>query len=437
MKKIVSYLWLMPIAAFVILGCSGSRMTNSGLDDQDYFSGIAWTMYHSGNYLLPKLNGILYPDKPPILFWAMNAAWRLLGVNVFSIQLLTGGLIAIWIVLLRQTYKVVFPQDTLGSLLFPFLFVSLYQLWSEFYLLRVDLFLVIAVSLYNLIVLSASKNKCVNLLSLLGAIVATTLGVFSKGPIFFVFSLLPLILFTVFDRKSVFLYLKIMLSTLIGTLLFLGGWVLPACLNGGEEFTKQILYQQAATHAAKHKVYFLRYVAMLPDILFPWTLNILLFKKIGSGIRSFWKDGRYLCLVVIISLCVFSFIASKQPRYMMPIIPYLLFPLARYFSLYNSKKSVIVLNKTLLVAMFIFIAIASLSAYFYSFNITQKHSVLFFFISINALPLYCAIIVSAITIAAAIIILFSKLKTMLITACILYPLLTIGYTAYNEHIHYV
>lgn len=426
----------MPIFAFVILGCFGSRMTNGGLDDQDYFSSIAWTMYHSGNYLLPKLNGVLYPDKPPILFWAMNAAWRVFGVNVFSIQLLIGGLIACWILLLRQTYKVIFPTDPLGAVLFPLLFASIYQLWNEFYLLRVDLFLVIAISLYNLIVVTAQKNRRINFLSLIGIVAATTLGVFSKGPIFFVFSLLPLTLFCLFDRSSIFLYFKIMLSTLIGSLVFLLGWVLPACLSGGEEFTKQILYQQAATHAAKNKVYFLRYIAMLPDLSIPWSLNILLFKKIGGGIKSCWKSSHYMCLVTITSLCVFSFIATKQPRYMMPIIPYMLFILARYFSMNIDSKSVTRLNKITLAAIFTFIPIASIMTHLYGFHITHKHSPLLLLISQNPLPLWGVIIVCCATIPVALTTLFYDVKTSLIAACVIYPTLIIGYTAFNEHIHY-
>jgi len=49
--------------------------------DETRYLTVAWEMWLRGDFLVPHLNGAPYSDKPPLLFWAINLAWALFGVN--------------------------------------------------------------------------------------------------------------------------------------------------------------------------------------------------------------------------------------------------------------------------------------------------------------------------------------------------------------------
>ena len=50
------------------------------LDETRYLS-VAWEMWTRADFLVPHLNNVPYPHKPPLFFWIMNAGWGALGVN--------------------------------------------------------------------------------------------------------------------------------------------------------------------------------------------------------------------------------------------------------------------------------------------------------------------------------------------------------------------
>ena len=47
--------------------------------DESEYAGVAHAMSQSGDFLVPRLFGKLYPDKPPLSEWFSAASFRLLG----------------------------------------------------------------------------------------------------------------------------------------------------------------------------------------------------------------------------------------------------------------------------------------------------------------------------------------------------------------------
>ena len=47
--------------------------------DEPRFATAAREMANSGDYIVPHFNGNLRPDKPPLLYWLMNASYALTG----------------------------------------------------------------------------------------------------------------------------------------------------------------------------------------------------------------------------------------------------------------------------------------------------------------------------------------------------------------------
>ncbi len=56
------------------------------LPDEGRYAGVAWEMLH-GSPLVPRLDGLPFFHKPPLLYWLDLGAMRLLGANVFAARL--------------------------------------------------------------------------------------------------------------------------------------------------------------------------------------------------------------------------------------------------------------------------------------------------------------------------------------------------------------
>ena len=55
--------------------------------DETRYLAVAWEMRVTANWLVPHLNGAIYTDKPPLLFWAINLVWAVFGVSEMAARL--------------------------------------------------------------------------------------------------------------------------------------------------------------------------------------------------------------------------------------------------------------------------------------------------------------------------------------------------------------
>ena len=51
--------------------------------DETRYVSVAWEMWHAHSWVLPLMNGEPYSDKPPLLFWLIQAGWGVFGVNAW------------------------------------------------------------------------------------------------------------------------------------------------------------------------------------------------------------------------------------------------------------------------------------------------------------------------------------------------------------------
>lgn len=55
--------------------------------DEGRYASISLAMLHSGDWVTPRLNGLLYFEKPPLQYWIGALSFGLLGVNEFAARL--------------------------------------------------------------------------------------------------------------------------------------------------------------------------------------------------------------------------------------------------------------------------------------------------------------------------------------------------------------
>lgn len=77
---------------------------NRGLNEPDEgrYAGAGYEMYATGDWLVPRLNGIEHLSKPPVTYWLIAASMHAFGVNEFAARLpaafgALGALLAVYV----------------------------------------------------------------------------------------------------------------------------------------------------------------------------------------------------------------------------------------------------------------------------------------------------------------------------------------------------
>ena len=93
------HLALLLIIAAVVLA-AGLGLRDPWPADEPRFALVAKDMVESGNWLFPRVGGVLYPDKPPLFFWFVAAFYVLTGSVRVSILMpgILAGLGVLWLV---------------------------------------------------------------------------------------------------------------------------------------------------------------------------------------------------------------------------------------------------------------------------------------------------------------------------------------------------
>ena len=72
-------LWLVSLAGWPLLSA-----------DEGRYASLSLGMLHSGDWVTPRLNGLLYFEKPPLQYWAGAIAMALFGINDFAARFWPG-----------------------------------------------------------------------------------------------------------------------------------------------------------------------------------------------------------------------------------------------------------------------------------------------------------------------------------------------------------
>ncbi|QSH41873.1 glycosyltransferase family 39 protein [Lentisphaerota bacterium ZTH] len=70
------------VCFFAFLGSYALMNTNEGV-----YAGISRRLMETGNYIVPRLNGLIYLEKPPMIYWLTALNFNLFGINEWSARL--------------------------------------------------------------------------------------------------------------------------------------------------------------------------------------------------------------------------------------------------------------------------------------------------------------------------------------------------------------
>jgi hypothetical protein len=296
--------------------------------DESRYAQVALEMLQSGDFVVPRLLGEPYLDKPPLLYWATAGSFHLFGPSEFAARF-PAALAAILTILATfalGTRLLGSRAAFLGSLM---LLLSLgFVLSGRFVIMDGPLTLFTTVCLMALFL--AVRGPRVRLAWWLVAAVACSLGILTKGPVAIVLTLPPLLVFLWLDRTQArvqprhwFVFALVVLAVTAPWFILIG--------QRQEDFASYFLWKHHVLRfvsAFNHKAPVWYYVPVLLIGMFPSSL--LLGPTLGflAGRREELRTLRTrelgaMALAAVWIVAFFSVSSCKLPTYILPAIPLL------------------------------------------------------------------------------------------------------------------
>jgi 4-amino-4-deoxy-L-arabinose transferase-like glycosyltransferase len=309
------------LGALVFLpGLGGRDLWNP---DEARYTEVAREMSVLGHYALPHLNGEVYSQKPPLFFWLILVSGWLTGGIGETASRLPSALAAIGASLLVYRIGARFWNRRAGWLA-ALAFATCFKVLWQGRFGQIDMVLTFFVTLAVWFWVRGFTEDRPRLYLLFYA--ATGLATLAKGPVGLIPPLLSILAFLLITgRKAEIRRLHLPLGLLIWAAVVLV-WLVPAGIDGGAEYLRQIVFRQNVTRYAEpwhHFAPWYYYLTIVPAEFFPWSL--LLPAAIGIGRKRFAgreREGFVFALCwVVVTLVFFSLSPAKRSVYVLTLYP--------------------------------------------------------------------------------------------------------------------
>jgi len=302
--------------------------------DEPRYAQVAREMLQRGEFLVPHLNGEVYTQKPPLLFWSIAAAGKLRG-GVDEVAARLPSLLAGVAALLAAYWIGRHLFDRRTGWIAMAIFGSCNKILLQARVGQIDMLLVALVAWAFWCWIRAWR--CAGPArgrgyAYLGFFLAG-LGTIAKGPVALLPPLLGWLLFAAWRRdRAVLTRLYLGTGLLIWAVTVLA-WLVPAGLRSDGGYIEQIAFKQTVTRYAEpwhHLQPWYYYLTILPVDFFPWSLlapGALIAAWRGTKEES--RGALQLLLAwVLATLVFFSLSPAKRTVYILTLYPGLAVALA-------------------------------------------------------------------------------------------------------------
>lgn len=282
------------------------------------YAEIGREMLVSGNYLDPTLNGILHYHKPPLTYWGIASGMRLFGVNDFGSRFFGIAAAALTLLFVYRTALLITRREesawtsmlimaaaplflAISRIVATDIYLTLFTAGALFFLFR------------QIFDRKSMRNACWFGLFL-------GLGFMTKGPIIFLFTLLPYVVAKIWDEqhRKVFTFREGAAALLVFAVVALPWYVAVAVRNPAlvEYFLKVQTVDRVATERFGRNKPFWFFIAIFASTFLPFIFHVVAAaakkKALSPRVTILWT-------YVVVPLIVFSAAKSKLAPYILPL----------------------------------------------------------------------------------------------------------------------
>jgi 4-amino-4-deoxy-L-arabinose transferase-like glycosyltransferase len=291
--------------------------------DEPRYAEVAREMREDGHWFVPYLNGRVYAEKPPLLFWSIAGVSHLTGgVGPVAARLPSALAAAASALFLAGIARRLFDRRVAWWAALVFL-SSAKVLWQG-RIGQIDMLLValVTAAMYFFVRGLTTQHPADSRLFFL----FTGLATLAKGPVGLLPPLLAIVAWALLAGKTATLRnLRIPTGLLIWLAVVLA-WLVPAAIEGGSSYLQTIVFKQNVQRYADpwhHFQPWYYYLTVIPGDFFPWSLFLpgaiwIGWKRIFGPAR----DGVLLALSwMVVTLVFFSLSPAKRTVYILTMYP--------------------------------------------------------------------------------------------------------------------
>lgn len=290
--------------------------------DEARYAEVAREMRQEHSWALPRLNGGLYTQKPPLFFWCVGAASLLTGGVDETAARLPSAFAAIGATLLVYRIGRRF-HGRRAALLSALIFATSFKVLWQARFGQIDMLLTFLVALqvwWFVRGYTEGRSGCYWLMYLAGG-----LAVLAKGPAGFLPPLLAVVAFLLWNgERGELRRLRVGRGLLLVGAVVLA-WLLPAAVVGGGAYLDQIVLRQNLTRYANpwhHRLPWYYYLTVIPPELMPWSFLLPVAVLAGRGLGGRQREGFRLAAVwSLVTLVFFSLSPAKRDVYVLTLYP--------------------------------------------------------------------------------------------------------------------
>ena len=324
------------------------------------YAEVAREMMVTGNYLEPQFEGVRHFHKPPFAYWMMAAGMKIFGMNGFGVRFF-GVVAAVFSVFFLYKTAGLFFKEREDCLLSALVLASSLLFLAIARIASTDIYLTFfTLAAQYFLFKQIFYEKSLFNVSAYGILLG--LGFITKGPIIFLFTILPYLTGKIFfkSHRNNFTIKEIALSSLLFLSIALP-WYIAVIVKNPDllyYFLKVQTVDRVATNRfGRDKAFYFFFVIFLatffPHVIY-FIKSLINFKKLESSLKS-------LFLYILVPFIIFQISKSKLETYILPF--YGTASLVAYYG-YKNYGSVF-LNRLIILISFILPVALTLSGYFY------------------------------------------------------------------------
>jgi len=335
--------FLLAVLALSVFLVDLGRMPFIDRDEGEYVT-VAREMIERSDYVIPHVNGRPYYEKPPLFFWLVVASFQLLGENETTARL-PSALSGLALVALMGWFGRRHGGERLG-LLSALLTATSFLIVLLARAALLDMLLTLWTTLTLLLFYQGYRSpRGPDRWYFRGAWAAMGLAFLTKGPVGVAVPVLAVLPFLFFNRTFWSTLRRIEWPWGLAIFLAVAGpWYFLAFLREGRAFWQGFFISQNVTRYTEvllgHGAPLWFYVPVLSLLIWPWffsALPVLWRGLVRSNrlLRAVQAEADldfFLSLWFLIGFLFFSVAATKQPNYILPVVPPLILLAARWWA---------------------------------------------------------------------------------------------------------
>jgi len=318
------------LGLWIAIGLAASAIFLPRLDayslwnpDEPRYALVAKEMAEADDQLLPRLNGEPYTEKPPLFFWAVEAAGAMTGGVDETATRLPSALAVIGATLLVFSLGRRLFSERAGWIAAAAFATSVKVVWQG-RVGQIDMLLAFLVALAVWAwVRSRGKGegRWVWLFW-----VAAGVGTVAKGPVALVPALLSILVFLALTRdREGFRRLRLGWGLLVYAGVVLA-WLVPAVVHAGAWYLDELVLRQTVTRYVDpwhHFHSWFYYLGATAGNYFPWTVFLptaafVAWKELEGSRR---RNALFAGCWAVVTIVFFSVSPAKRDVYVLPMYP--------------------------------------------------------------------------------------------------------------------